>query len=129
MQTSPGLVPCSDAAGIVEEVGAESGWKVGDRVILHPNTWLTGRDERGFDIEKCFGGGTEAGTLTEYMVVGDERLNEVPEHLSLEEASTLPTAGGTGKLRLTSQRTESVNGGSDSLSWAFLCAAAAYWGG
>ena len=103
MQTSPGLVPCGDGAGIIEEVGTESAWKVGDRVILHPNTRLSGRDERGFDITKCFGGGTEAGTLTEYMVVGDERLIEVPEHMSLEEASTLPIAGGTGNLRLTSR--------------------------
>ena len=36
LQTSAGLVPCSDAAGIVEEVGLESVWKAGDRVILHP---------------------------------------------------------------------------------------------
>ena len=95
MQTSAGLVPCCDAAGIVEEVGTESVWKVGDRVILHPNTWLNGQDERDFDITKVLGGGTEAGTLTEYVVVGDERLIKVPEHLSLEEASALPTAGST----------------------------------
>ena len=100
MQSSPGLVPCGDAAGIVEEVGPESSWKVGDRVILHPNTWLSGRDERGFDIAGCFGGGTEAGTLTEHKVVGDERLTEVPEHLSLEEASALPTAGGAGNFEI-----------------------------
>lgn len=93
--TSAGLVPCSDAAGIVEEVGAESVWTVGERVILHPNSWLEGQDERDFDITRVFGGGKEAGTLTEYMVVGDERLIRVPEHLSLEEASTLPTAGST----------------------------------
>ena len=79
----------------MEEVGAESVWKVGERVILHPNTWLHGRDQRDFDIMKVFGGGKVAGALTEYMVVGDERLIRVPEHLSLEEASALPTAGGT----------------------------------
>ena len=95
LQTSAGLVPCSDAAGIVEETGAQSAWKVGDRVILHPNSWLHGRDQRDFDIKGVFGGGTVSGTLTEYMVVGDERLIKVPEHLSLEEASALPTAGGT----------------------------------
>lgn len=95
MPTSAGLVPCSDAAGVVEEVGTASDWKVGDRVILHPNTWLNGRDDRGFDITKAFGAGTVAGTLTECMVVGDERLIKVPEHLSLEEASALPTAGST----------------------------------
>lgn len=93
--TSTGLVPCSDAAGIVEEVGAESVWKAGDRVILHPNTWLNGRDQRDFDITRAFGAGTVAGTLTEYMAVDDARLTKIPEHLSLEEASALPTAGGT----------------------------------
>lgn len=36
-----------------------------------------------------------AGLLTEFVVVGDERLIKVPDHLSLEEASTLPVAGGT----------------------------------
>ena len=95
MPTSAGLVPCSDAAGIVEEVGAGSVWKAGDRVILHPYTWLRGRDQRDFDITRAFGAGTVAGTLTEYMVVGDERMTRVPEHLSLEQASVLPTAGGT----------------------------------
>ena len=95
MPTSAGLVPCSDAAGIVEEGGPESVWTVGDRVILHPNTWLSGRDQKDFDITNAFGAGTVAGTLTEYMVVGDERLIKAPAHLSLEEASVLPTAGGT----------------------------------
>ena len=95
MQTSAGLVPCSDAAGIVEEVGAESVWNAGDRVILHPNTWLDGQDGRDFDITRVFGAGTETGTLVEYMVVGEERLIRVPDHLSLEEASALPTAGAT----------------------------------
>ena len=93
--TSAGLVPCCDAAGVVEEVGAGSTWKVGDRVVMHPNSWLSGRDQRDFDITSVFGAGVEGGTLAEYMVVGDERLIRVPEHLSLEEASALPTAGGT----------------------------------
>ena len=62
---------------------------------MHPNSWLGGRDQRDFDIMKVFGGGVEGGVLAEYMVVGDERLIRVPEHLSLEEASALPTAGGT----------------------------------
>lgn len=95
MPTSTGLVPCSDAAGIVEEVGAESVWKAGDRVVLHPNTWLNGVDQRDFDITRVFGAGTVAGTLTQYMAVDDTRLTKIPEHLSLEEASALPTAGGT----------------------------------
>ena len=93
--TSAGLVPCSDAAGVVEEVGASSGWKVGERVLVHPNSWLNGRDQKDFDITKALGGGTVAGALTEYMVVGDERLVKVPEYMSFEEASTLPVAGGT----------------------------------
>ena len=79
----------------MQEVGAGSTWKAGDRVIKHPNTWVSGRDQRDFDITRVFGGGVEGGALAEYMVVGDERLIRVPEHLSFEEASALPTAGGT----------------------------------
>lgn len=95
IQTSTGLVPCSDAAGIVEEVGANSVWKAGDRVVLHPSTWLVGVDQRDFELTGVYGAGVEAGTLVEYMAVNDDRLTRVPEYLSLEEASTLPTAGGT----------------------------------
>ena len=112
VQTSAGLVPCSDAAGIVEEVGAESVWKAGERVLLHPSTWLRGRDERDFDITGVYGGGTTAGTLTEYMVVSDERLTRVPEHLSLEEASALPTAGGTACYGLFFMREQAIGEGS-----------------
>ena len=87
-------MPCSDAAGVVEEVGAGSSWQVGDRVILHPNKWIHGKDERDFDVRTAFGGEV-GGTLTQYMVVEDHRLIRAPDHLSFEEASTLPTAGTT----------------------------------
>ena len=95
VSTSAGLVPCSDAAGVVKEVGVSSGWKVGERVLVHPNTWLNGRDQKDFDITEVFGAGTVNGVLTEYMVVGEERLIKVPEYMSFEEASCLPVAGGT----------------------------------
>ena len=75
--TSAGLVPCCDAAGVVEEAGPGSTLKAGDRVMMHPNSWLSGRDQRDFDVMRVFGGGVEGGVLAEYMVVGDERLIRV----------------------------------------------------
>ena len=35
----------------------------------------------------------QAGTLAEYVAVGDDRLHLKPDHLSIEEAATLPLAG------------------------------------
>lgn len=40
------LVPCLDGAGVVEEAGPCSVWKKGDRVLIHPTSWLNGSDPR-----------------------------------------------------------------------------------
>ncbi|KXT09365.1 hypothetical protein AC579_3827 [Pseudocercospora musae] len=89
------LIPCSDGAGIVEEAGPHSEWKAGDRVIIQPNTWVTGFDPRDFDMFKTMGGGGIDGTLRRYLVWDDDRLIKAPDDLSIEEASTLYTAGAT----------------------------------
>lgn len=91
----PDLVPCSDGAGVIEETGPESRWKKGDRVIIHPSSWLTGSDARDFDLYGTMGAGKEDGTLRRYIVWDDEKLVRAPEGLSIEEATTLFTAGGT----------------------------------
>ena len=95
VRTTAGLVPCSDGAGQIESVGADSKWKVGDEVILMPNeSWKSGGVEK-FKIELALGGGTTRGTLTRHRLVGDEWLVRKPENLTFEEAASLPTAGGT----------------------------------
>jgi len=93
--TITGLIPCSDGAGVVEAVGINSRWKVGDRVLLVQNGWLHGTDPQDFRMNEGLGGGDVDGTLRQYAVVSDSRLLPAPKNLSFEEAATLPTAGGT----------------------------------
>ena len=95
IKAQPGLVPCTDGAGIVEEVGPNSIWRKDDRVVIHTNTWLNGLDPRNFKLEGVAGAGNQDGTLRTYLVWDDERLIRAPEGLSVEEASTLFTAGVT----------------------------------
>ena len=89
-----GISPCSDGAGSVEAAGEGSIWARGDRVILAQNSWVEGKDEVNFDINSGLGGGGVQGTLRQYAVIPDELLFRAPENLSMEEAASLPTAGG-----------------------------------
>jgi NADPH:quinone reductase-like Zn-dependent oxidoreductase len=91
----PGLSPCGDGAGVVEEVGEGSVWKVGDRVVLTLNSWMSGWDGAGFDMNSTLGGGDVPGTLRQYAVVKDDHLLRAPANSSFEEAAAIPTAGGT----------------------------------
>jgi NADPH:quinone reductase-like Zn-dependent oxidoreductase len=95
-RTASGLVPCSDGAGTIVSTGPDSKWKAGDRVLISPNpSWLQGDDPRDFIFDTVLGGGHIDGTLRQYLLARDEDLVRVPPHLSLEEAATIPTAGGT----------------------------------
>ncbi|KAK6434214.1 hypothetical protein LTR95_009606 [Oleoguttula sp. CCFEE 5521] len=89
------LVPCLDGAGEIEAVGEGSQWKVGDRVIIQPNTWLTGTDPRSFKLNETIGAGEIDGTLQQYMVRDDSRVFKAPDRMTFEEACTLYTAGVT----------------------------------
>ncbi len=91
----PNLIPGSDGAGVIESVGADSRWKAGDRVIVHPNSWYTGFDNKKFDINTVYGGGDVQGTMRGWMILGDEQMVKAPKGLSMEEASTMFTAGAT----------------------------------
>ena len=95
LQAKPDLIPGSDGAGIVEDVGSGSVWKKGDRVVIHPNTWITGTDGRDFVFDKTMGGGNVDGTFRRFMVTSDDMLFRAPAELSFEEACTLYTAGVT----------------------------------
>ena len=88
-------IPCSDGAGEVAAVGeGVTAWKPGDRVAgIFMQNWLDGaltpikaRGALGGDID---------GTLAEYIVLHETGLVSLPEHLSYQEAATLPCAAVT----------------------------------
>jgi NADPH:quinone reductase-like Zn-dependent oxidoreductase len=86
------LVPCSDAAAEVVAVGeGVTRFAAGDRVCpLFSQRWLCGEPERE-RLRSTLGGPLD-GTLAERMAVPAESAVAVPEHLSDEEAATLPCA-------------------------------------
>ncbi|MGA2569434.1 MAG: NAD(P)-dependent alcohol dehydrogenase [Terracidiphilus sp.] len=88
-------IPCSDGAGEVVAVGADvSLWKPGDRVAgIFMQRWLDGP----LTAAKARGtlGGDLDGTLSDYIAVRATGLVGVPEHLSYQEAATLPCAAVT----------------------------------
>lgn len=95
----------SDAAGEVVAVGAGvTQWKPGDRVMnaFLPN-WIDGpitdavaKPTYGSDID---------GVFAEFIAVPADGLVRVPDHLSFEEAATLPCAAVTAWNALTTANT------------------------
>lgn len=97
----PALVPCSDGAGEVVAIGdGVTRTAVGERVMLtfHPH-WISGEMPSGRDV--LGRGGSVDGTLCEFACVDQEELVRVPDHLSFEEAATLPCAALTAWAALT----------------------------
>ncbi len=89
------LVPFSDGAGDVVAVGdGVSRVKAGDRVAgIFMQTWLDGEVTEA-KARSALGGGGE-GMLAEYVVLHEDGVVRIPDHLSYEEAATLPCAGVT----------------------------------
>ncbi len=88
-------IPVSDAAGEVVEAGSGvSRVKVGQRVAgLFMPRWLEG--ELNDAKARSALGGSVDGLLAEYAVLSEESVVGVPDHLSDEEAATLPCAAVT----------------------------------
>lgn len=88
-------IPCSDGAGEVVAVGpGVTLWRRGDRVTgIFMQNWLDGPPVP----EKVKGalGGDIDGMLAEYVVLNETGLVAIPDHLSYQEAATLPCAAVT----------------------------------
>ncbi|VTU46736.1 Alcohol dehydrogenase (plasmid) [Variovorax sp. SRS16] len=94
-QKSAHLIPLSDGAGEVVEVGAGvKAWQAGDRVVgcFFPD-WLSGPPNEAMMARDL--GGMEDGVACELRVFGAEGLVAMPKSLSFVEAAAFPCAGVT----------------------------------
>jgi NADPH:quinone reductase-like Zn-dependent oxidoreductase len=95
MPTKPNLVPLSDGAGEVVEIGSSvTRVKVGDRVAgCFFQRWIDGPATA--DTHTSALGGSIDGMLREYVVLEEDGAVQLPAHLSFEEGATLPCAAVT----------------------------------
>lgn len=110
-----GKVPLSDGAGEVIAVGpGASRFKVGDRVAgIFFARWIDGK--RSADaMASARGGPGVDGMLSEVVAGAEDSFVRVPDHLSWEEAATLPCAG------VTAYRALFVEGGMKKSDYVLL---------
>jgi NADPH:quinone reductase-like Zn-dependent oxidoreductase len=89
------LLPCSDGAGEVVEVGpGVTRVKVGDRVAgIFFQSWLAGDITAAYFASAL--GGTLDGMLADLVVLHEDGLAHFPTHMTYEDAATLPCAAVT----------------------------------
>lgn len=94
-QSSTNLIPLSDGAGEVIEVGeGVTEFQVGDRVAgIFFQNWEAGR-MRKHHGDSALGGAID-GVLSEEKVFAQGGLVRIPDYMSYEEAATLPCAAVT----------------------------------
>lgn len=87
-------VPLSDGAGEVVAVGEDvTKWKLGDRVIpIFAQRWFDGDSSEEKRRTSLGAGAQWDGTLRELAAFSEESVVRIPDHLSYEEAATLPCA-------------------------------------
>ncbi|KAL1943203.1 hypothetical protein VTO73DRAFT_4278 [Trametes versicolor] len=89
------VIPGCDLAGDIIAVGSEvADWRAGDRVTSAVSMNYVFGDVTLEAMETALGAPID-GVLTEYKVLPERALVRIPEHLSYEEASTLPCAAVT----------------------------------
>ncbi|MBD3921938.1 NAD(P)-dependent alcohol dehydrogenase [Paenibacillus sp. PR3] len=93
-RTQP-LIPVSDGVGEIAALGDQaSKFKIGERVSpIFTQSWTTGEPTQANWVSTL--GSPFDGLLAEYVVLPEEGLVRVPDHLTDEEAATLPCAAVT----------------------------------
>ncbi|UFW46475.1 MULTISPECIES: zinc-dependent alcohol dehydrogenase family protein [Bradyrhizobium] len=91
----PPLVPVSDGAGEVVAIGRSvRRFRVGDRVCaVYLPDWKHGALRREFAARRL--GGPSDGVMRELMCASEEDFVLAPQHLSFEEAATMPVSAVT----------------------------------
>lgn len=92
LPSKPDVIPVSDGVGEVVEFGANvQGVKIGDRVSgSYFPYWEEGKLSREAMVHQF--GCTLDGMLAEYAIIPIEGVVHIPDHLTWEEAATLPCA-------------------------------------
>ena len=87
-------VPFSDGAGEIAAVGdGVTKWKIGDRVMpIFAQGWFDGESSEEKRRTSLGAGAQWDGVLREYGTFSQESVVRIPEHLSYDEAATLPCA-------------------------------------
>ena len=96
-------IPFSDGAGEVSAIGdGVAKWKVGDRVMpIFAQGWFDG-DSSEEKRRTSLGAGPQwDGVLREFATFSQESVVRIPDHLSYEQAATLPCAALTAWNALT----------------------------
>jgi NADPH:quinone reductase-like Zn-dependent oxidoreductase len=95
MPVRDNIVPLSDGAGEVIEVGAGvTRVKAGDKVAgCFFQRWAGGEPSQ--NVQASALGGAIDGMLAEYVVLEEDGVVKIPAHLSVEEGATLPCAAVT----------------------------------
>jgi len=103
LPVKPDVVMCADGAGEIVAVGdGVTRVKVGERVVasMFPR-WHDG--PFSWDVAAQLGGSID-GMLADSVVLPEDGVVRIPEHLSFEEAATLPCAGVTAWNALFGER-------------------------
>ncbi len=113
----------SDAAGVVLRTGsAVSKWKPGDRVVVHPND-VGLEDPQGHDDtildpdQRVWGFESNYGGLAEVCVAKGDQLMPKAEHLTWEEAASMPLTNCTAYRMLVSPNGACMQQGDVVLIW------------
>ncbi len=113
----------SDACDVVVRTGPGVGnCKPGDRVVIHPGVVNGASPLAHFDSLRCedtraWGFETNFGSLAEFCLVRASQIMPKPEHLSWEEAASLPLVNSTVYRMLVSPNGAAMRLGESVLIW------------